>query len=70
MTDLAVEAGLRSEPGVIGHDEDKGILRPIEFPRIKGGKPFNIDEPWFGELLKAIGQPKGKKVAVKHGGDD
>src|SRR6185369_1006812 len=60
MVDLAVEAGLRGEPGVIGHDEDKGVLRPIEFPRIKGGKPFNIDEPWFGELLKAIGQPKGK----------
>jgi pyrophosphate--fructose-6-phosphate 1-phosphotransferase len=70
MTDLAVDAGLRGEPGVIGHDEEKGILRPVEFPRIKGGKPFNIDEPWFGDLLKAIGQPKGKKIAVKHGGDD
>jgi pyrophosphate--fructose-6-phosphate 1-phosphotransferase len=70
MTDLAVEAGLRGEPGVIGHDEEKGVLRPIEFVRIKGGKPFNIDEPWFGELLKAIGQPKGKRVGVAHGGDD
>ena len=66
MVDLAVEAGLRGEPGVIGHDEEKGTLRPVEFPRIKGGKPFNIDEPWFGELLKAIGQPKGKKVSVGH----
>jgi pyrophosphate--fructose-6-phosphate 1-phosphotransferase len=70
MVDLAVDAGLRGEPGVIGHDEEKGVLRPIEFPRIKGGKAFDIDVPWFGELLKAIGQPKGKKISVAHGGDD
>lgn len=67
MVDLAVECGLRGESGVIGHDEDQGNrLRAIEFPRIKGGKPFNIDEPWFGELLGEIGQPKGKKVDVSH----
>ncbi|HLP01852.1 MAG TPA: pyrophosphate--fructose-6-phosphate 1-phosphotransferase, partial [Opitutaceae bacterium] len=66
-TDLAVECALRREGGVIGHDEDKGnVLRAIEFPRIKGGKPFNIDTPWFVELLAAIGQPKGGKVDVKH----
>ena len=66
-TDLAVECALRREPGVIGHDEDNGnILRAIEFPRIKGGKPFDIDAPWFVELLKAIGQAKGGKVAVSH----
>ncbi len=66
-TDLAVECALRREGGVIGHDEDKGnVLRAIEFPRIKGGKPFDIDTPWFGELLAAIGQPKGGKVDVKH----
>lgn len=67
MVDLAVECGLRSESGVIGHDEDQGgRLRAIEFPRIKGGKPFDIDTPWFGELLAAIGQPKGKKLAIAH----
>jgi pyrophosphate--fructose-6-phosphate 1-phosphotransferase len=66
-TDLAVECALRRESGVIGHDEDKGgILRAIEFPRIKGGKPFDISTPWFGELLSAIGQPKGGKVHVSH----
>ncbi len=66
-TDLAVECALRRESGVIGHDEDKNnILRAIEFPRIKGGKPFDIDTPWFTELLAAIGQPKGAKVHVKH----
>ena len=65
--DLAVECALRREPGVIGHDEDNGnVLRAIEFPRIKGGKAFDIDTPWFVELLKEIGQTQGGKVAVSH----
>jgi pyrophosphate--fructose-6-phosphate 1-phosphotransferase len=66
-TDLAVECALRREGGVIGHDEDRGnILRAIEFPRIKGGKPFDIDAPWFGEMLAEIGQPKGPRAQVGH----
>ena len=66
-TDLAVECALRRESGVIGHDEDRGgILRAIEFPRIKGGKPFDPATPWFGELLASIGQPQGAKVHVQH----
>jgi pyrophosphate--fructose-6-phosphate 1-phosphotransferase len=65
--DLAVECALRRESGVIGHDEDHGcVLRAIEFPRIKGGKPFNIDTPWFTKLLASIGQTKGAKASVKH----
>jgi diphosphate-dependent phosphofructokinase len=63
----AVKCGLKGESGVIGHDEDKkGKLRAIEFPRIKGGKPFNVDEGWFNHLLKTIGQPKGRPVDVSH----
>lgn len=66
-TDLAVECAFKRESGVIGHDEDNNnILRAIEVPRIKGGKPFDIDAPWFGDMLKAIGQAKGKKVDVSH----
>jgi pyrophosphate--fructose-6-phosphate 1-phosphotransferase len=65
--DLAVDCALRGEAGVIGHDEDRGgVLRAIEFPRIKGGKPFNIDTPWFEKLLKDIGQSKGAKAHAKH----
>jgi len=65
--DLAVECAMRREPGVIGHDEDNGnVLRAIEFPRIKGGKPFDIDAPWFESTLGAIGQSKGKKVSTAH----
>jgi pyrophosphate--fructose-6-phosphate 1-phosphotransferase len=62
-TDVAVDAALRGESGVVGNDEEQGdTLRPIEFPRIKGGKPFDTDVPWFGELLDAIGQPKGPRL--------
>ncbi len=65
--DYAVECGLRGESGLIGHDEERGgRLRAIEFPRIKGGKPFNTDVPWFGELLAGIGQPRGATVTVQH----
>lgn len=61
--DLAVECALRGESGVVGHDEENGDrLRAIEFPRIKGGKAFDTDQPWFTGLLEAIGQPKGEPV--------
>jgi len=55
--DLAVECAFRHEGGVIGHDEDQNhVLRAIEFERIKGGKPFDIETPWFKVLLSDIGQ--------------
>lgn len=62
---LAVDSALRGESGVVGQDEDHGdALRTIEFDRIKGGKPFDIDQEWFRDLLSAIGQP----VGIKHKG--
>jgi pyrophosphate--fructose-6-phosphate 1-phosphotransferase len=68
MVDHAVESGLRGEPGVVGHDEDRGgKLRVIEFPRIRGGKAFDAGTPDFGELLEAIGQPMGAKAAAERG---
>ncbi|MGB3013733.1 MAG: pyrophosphate--fructose-6-phosphate 1-phosphotransferase [Candidatus Nanopelagicales bacterium] len=66
-TDLAVDAALRGESGVTGQDDDANDeLRVIEFPRIRGGKPFDIDQPWFEELLSGIGQAKGSKEHVEH----
>jgi len=66
-SDLAVECALRREGGVIGHDEDQNnVLRAIEFDRIKGGKPFDIELEWFGDLLDEIGQPKGEVVDTSH----
>jgi diphosphate-dependent phosphofructokinase len=64
MTDLAVDVALRGDSGLIGHDEERGDeLRAIEFERIKGGKPFDIDAPWFSALLDSIGQP-GAQLAT------
>jgi pyrophosphate--fructose-6-phosphate 1-phosphotransferase len=64
MTDLAVDSARRGEPGVIGQDEERGDeLRAIEFTRIKGGKPFDITQDWFGELLADIGQGAPKPAA-------
>ena len=58
--DLAVDCALNGIEGVIGQDEERGDqLRAIEFSRIKGGKPFDVDRDWFEGLLSAIGQPKG-----------
>ncbi len=66
-TDLAVDAAMRGESGVTGQDEEADDeLRVIEFPRIRGGKPFNIDEAWFGDLLAGIGQTKGAVQHVEH----
>ena len=66
-TDFAVDCALASKSGVIGHDDaQQGQLRAIEFPRIAGGKPFDIDTPWFEGLLASIGQQKGAKKAVSH----
>jgi pyrophosphate--fructose-6-phosphate 1-phosphotransferase len=50
---------LDGQCGVVGMDEEKnGELGLIDFKRIKGGKPFNVDQRWFNELLAEMGQPK------------
>lgn len=65
--DLAADAALRGESGVVGHDEEAGDqLRVCEFPRIKGGKAFDPTVPWFRELLQDIGQPEGALVPSAH----
>ena len=57
MTDLAVECALKGQAGVIGHDEEDGDrLKAIAFPRIAGGKAFDMSQPWFTALLDDIGQ--------------
>ncbi|OKL54118.1 pyrophosphate--fructose-6-phosphate 1-phosphotransferase [Bowdeniella nasicola] len=57
MTDLAVQCAFEDVSGVIGHDEEQGnVLRAIEFPRIAGGKAFDITQEWFTDLMSEIGQ--------------
>jgi pyrophosphate--fructose-6-phosphate 1-phosphotransferase len=71
MVKHAVKSGLKGESGVVGHDEGKkGMLRTIEFSRIKGGKIFDTSAKWFTKLLKDLDQTVGAKVAVSHGNDD
>jgi pyrophosphate--fructose-6-phosphate 1-phosphotransferase len=61
MTDYAVDCALHGVSGVIGHDEDDGDrLKAIAFPRIAGGKPFDVSQAWFTDLLAAVGQPMTK----------
>ena len=62
---VAVKVALdpKAKGGVVGQDENAGDkLRACEFERIKGGKPFDTDQKWFNDLLKAIGQKKGRKA--------
>lgn len=54
--DQAVTFGLNGQSGVVGIDEEDDSMRCIEFGRIRGGKPFDIRQAWFVELLKEIGQ--------------
>ena len=45
------------ESGVAGLDDDHGQeLRLIDFERIKGGKPFDVNTDWYQSMLKEIGQ--------------
>jgi len=61
----AVECALAGIGGVIGKDEDnRNELRACEFPRIKGGKPFNVRNSRFRKLLVDIGQPRPRKTRV------
>ena len=56
-SDLAVQAALNGESGVIGMDEDDNDkLRLINFSRIRGGKSFDVKLPWFQQMLTEIGQ--------------
>jgi pyrophosphate--fructose-6-phosphate 1-phosphotransferase len=57
----AVECALRGEPGLVGEDEERNNeLRAIEFPRVKGGKPFDLRNRWFQEMLVRTGQKAGR----------
>ena len=58
----AVECALNGESGVVGPDENAAAkIRACEFPRIKGGKPFNVRKGSFRKMLEEIGQPRPRK---------
>jgi pyrophosphate--fructose-6-phosphate 1-phosphotransferase len=54
---LAIKCADEGKSGVIGYDEENdNKLTCINFSRIKGGKPFNVKDPKFLDLMHAIGQ--------------
>ena len=56
-TGLAVQCALDGVSGVVGEDDGHGgALRAVEFERVKGGRPFDLDTHWFTALLGAIDQ--------------
>lgn len=65
--DHAVECALSGRSGLVGEDEQQGgLLRAVEFPRIKGGKPFDVAHPWFQAILTRLGQKAVPAKASHH----
>lgn len=61
---VAVQSALNGISGLVGQDEDQAnVIRACEFDRVAGAKPFDSEVPWFTELLKDLGQPKGSVVS-------
>lgn len=54
--ELAVESAKNGKSGVVGLDDDSKNMSLIDFKRIKGGKPFDVNQEWFKALLAEIGQ--------------
>lgn len=54
--ELAVESAKNGKSGVVGLDDENKNMSLIDFKRIKGGKPFDVNQEWFKALLAEIGQ--------------
>ncbi len=53
--DLAMVSAINSKSGVVGLDEDNSNhLSCIDFKRIKGGKPFDINQSWYTQMIDEI----------------
>ena len=54
---FAAENAFNGQSGVVGLDDDNNKqMSLIDFKRIKGGKPFDINQEWYTSLLTEIGQ--------------
>ena len=56
--DFAVKQAMLGNSGVVGIDEKEDEISCIDFSRIKGHKPFNVNLDWYIDLKKQIGQRK------------
>ncbi|GMH53315.1 hypothetical protein TrRE_jg2992 [Triparma retinervis] len=53
--DVAVQGAAKGISGVAGQDDKNGEFRVIEFERIKGEKPFDVEQKWFKAMAAEIG---------------
>ena len=54
---LAIQSAINNKSGVIGLDEEnENKMSCIEFDRIKGEKPFDVNVDWYQNMLKEIKQ--------------
>ena len=55
VADFSVKSAILGISGVVGWDEDNNNkLSCIDFKRIKGGKPFNINSDWYRNMMQEI----------------
>ena len=53
--ELAMISAINGKSGVVGLDEDNNNhLSCIDFKRIKGGKPFDINQSWYTQMINEI----------------
>ena len=53
--DLAMISAINGKSGVVGLDEDNNNhLSCIDFKRIKGGKPFDMNQSWYIKMINEI----------------
>ncbi|MES1918725.1 hypothetical protein MHBO_000643, partial [Bonamia ostreae] len=53
----AVEFAMEGRTGLCGPDqEQEGEIGCIDYARVSGGKPFDLETPWFRDLVGKIGQ--------------
>ncbi len=58
LAEEAVSSAFKGRSGLVGQDEENGgVIATIAFDRVDGHKPFNIEEPWFVEMMADLGQP-------------
>ncbi len=57
LADFAVNSAVNGISGVVGRDEDNlNKLNCINFNRISGGKPFDINQEWYIKMMQEIKQ--------------
>ena len=49
-----MDVALLGKNGVVGIDDETNKIECISFNRIKGGKPFDVNQKWFSDMIERI----------------